>query len=78
MILFSTFSNTNILFLKKKLTWRYYIKAKAPPTTKYADLIDNKKFAKIALNEHFKTVVIHIVNLETLLLELLIYLNKKI
>lgn len=31
---FLTFSNTNIVFKKYKLTWRIYILAKALPTTK--------------------------------------------
>lgn len=62
-MLFLTFSNADIQFAEKKLTWRFYITAKVLPTTKQVELI-NKKFAKEALDKNSKTLMVHIAALE--------------
>ena len=61
---FFIFSNADIQFAKKELTWRFYTAAEALPTTKRVELIDRKKFAKAALDEESKTFVIHAAALE--------------
>ena len=63
---FLTFSNVDIQFAKKELTWRSYTVAEALPTTKWVDLIDKKEFAKGVLDEEFKTFVVHVALLEIL------------
>ena len=62
-ILFITFNNTNIQFVKKKLTCRFYTNAEALPTTKQAELINKKEFAKVALDKNGETFVMHVVSL---------------
>ena len=47
-ILFLIFSNTDIQFVEKKLTWRFYTSVKTLPITKRVELIDKKEFAKAA------------------------------
>lgn len=64
-MLFLTLSNANIQFTEKELTWRYYIAAKALPTTKWVELIDKKKFAKTVLDKESETFVMHVTALET-------------
>ena len=64
-MLFLTFSNADIQFTKKKLTWKSYIAAKALPTTKWVELIDKREFAKAVLDKEPKTFVMHIAALET-------------
>ena len=61
---FLTFSNINIQFVKKELTWRSYTAAEALPITKQIELIDKKKFAKTALDEEFETFGMHVAALE--------------
>ena len=61
---FLIFSNKNIHFAKKKLTWRSYIAAKALPITKRIELINKKEFAKTALDEKLKTFVVYIAPLK--------------
>lgn len=46
-IFFLTFNNTNIQFDKKKLIYKFYILAKAQPTTKQMEFVNKKQFAKI-------------------------------
>ena len=58
-ILFLILSNGNVQFLKKKLIWRSYIITKALPTIKQVEFINKKKFAKVALDENFKTFIIY-------------------
>lgn len=75
-ILFLALSNVNMLFAKRKLTWKLYISAKALLTIKQVKIIDNNKFAKIMFDENSKTFVIYIVALETFskLVEIMIHL----
>ena len=76
-MLFFIFNNANIQFAKKKPIWRSYTITKVLPTTKWVEFINNKDFAKIALDENSETFVIHIVALETLLVGMTIYPSKK-
>ena len=64
-MLFLTFSNANIQFTKKELTWRSYTVAEALPNTKWVEFIDKKEFAK-ALDKESKTFVEHVAALEAL------------
>ena len=57
---FLILSNADILFVKKKLTWRSYITAEALSTIKWIKLIDKKKFAKEALNENVRAFMVYI------------------
>ena len=66
-MLFLILSNTDIQFAEKELTWRFYITAKALQTTKWVELINQKKFGKVALNKKFETFVVLIAALEALL-----------
>ena len=60
---FLTFSNADVQFVEKELTWRFYTTAKALPTTKWIELINKKEFAKATLDEKFETFVIHVTSL---------------
>ena len=62
-MLFLTFSNTDIQFAEKELTWRSYTAKEALPTTQRIQLIDKKEFAKAALDENIKAFVIHVSSL---------------
>ena len=62
-MLFLTFSNADVQFVKKELTWRSYTTAEALPTTKRVELIDKKEFAKAALDENSETFVVHVASL---------------
>ena len=64
---FLTFSNADIQFAEKKLTWRSYIAAEALLTTKWVELIDKKKFPKRVLDEESETFVVYVAALEALL-----------
>ena len=55
-ISFLTFGNANIQFTKKQLTWRTYTTKKALPTTRQVEIIDQKEFAKTALDENVKAL----------------------
>ena len=59
-MLFLTFSNADVQFLEKELTWRSYTTAEALPTTKQVEPINKKKFAKVTLDENSKIFVIHV------------------
>ena len=69
---FLTLSNADVQFVKKELTWRSYITAKALPTIKRVELIDKKEFAKVALDENSKTFVVYVASLD-----LRIHLDKE-
>ena len=56
---FLIFSNTNVQFVEKELTWRSYTITKTLPTTKQVELINKKKFAKVALDKKSETFFIH-------------------
>ena len=57
---FLTFSNADIQFAEKKLTWRTYTIEKALPTTCQVEIIDQKEFAKAALDENVEVFVVYI------------------
>lgn len=64
---FLSFSNANVEFAKlRKLTWRFYDTIEALPTTKalsitsWVELINKRKFAKIALDGNSMTFVVHV------------------
>ena len=71
-MLFLTLSNADIQFNKKEFTWKSYSTAKAMLTTKQVELIDKKKFVKVALDKNSKTFVVHVTTLEAPLLEITI------
>ena len=54
-----TFSNTDVLFSDRKLTWRSYTTAKPLPITKQVELINKKEFAKAALDKNVEAFVLH-------------------
>ena len=59
-ILFLTFSNADIQFVEKELTWRSYTTAEALTTTKQVEFINKKEFAKATLDEKSETFVVHV------------------
>ena len=61
---FLIFSNVDIQFAEKELTWRSYSTAKVLSTTKQVELIDKKEFAKATLDEESETFVVHVAALE--------------
>ena len=73
-MLFLAFSNADIQFTKKELTWKTYTIKEALPTTRQVQLINWKKFAKVALDENIKTFVVHDRSLES---KKTIYLARK-
>ena len=60
---FLNFSNANIQFAEKKLTWSSYIAKEALVTIQRVELIDEKKFAKAMLNENIKTFMLYVSSL---------------
>ena len=70
---FLTFSNANIQFTAKELTWRSYIAAEALSTTKRVELIKKREFAKAALDEESETFVVHGAALEAPLVGMAIH-----
>ena len=76
-MLFLTLSNADIQFVEKELTWKSYTAALALPTTKRVELIDKKKFAKVALDEESETFVVHVAALKTPLAGMTIYSSQK-
>ena len=73
-MLFLIFSNTNILLVEKKLTWRSYIRVKALIIPKQIELINKIEFAKTTLEEEFKTFVVYVVIVKTPLVGIIIHL----
>ena len=63
---FLTLSNADIQFAEKELTWRSYTAVEALPTTKRVEIIDKKKFARAALDEHVEVFVVHVTFLSTM------------
>ena len=59
-MLFLTFSNADVQFEKKELSWRFYTIAEVLPTTKQVELINKKEFTKTALDEKSETFVVHV------------------
>ena len=60
---FLTFSNADIQFAKKKLTWRFYTIAKALPTTKQVEIINKKEFARATLDENVEAFLVYVTSL---------------
>ena len=57
---FLILNNADVEFTElKKLTWRFYIVAKALYTTSWVKLINKMKFVKAALNENSKIFVVY-------------------
>ena len=59
-MLFLNFSNTNVQFAGKKLTWKTYTTKKALLTTCRVKLIDQKEFAKVILNENIEAFIVYV------------------
>ena len=72
---FLIFGNLDIQFAKKELTWRTYTTKKTLPNTWRVKIIDQKKFAKVALDENVRAFVIHIGSLKS---RITIYLTRKV
>lgn len=73
-ILFLTFSDTNIWFAEKKLTWKSYKTTKALLITRKVELINKKEFAIAAIYKNSKIFVIYIASI---IKTMLIHLFKK-
>ena len=71
---FLTFSNTDVQFAEKELTWRTYTTEKALPITRQVEIINQKKFAKAVLDENVEAFVVHVSSLE---LRMSIHLARK-
>ncbi len=63
-MLFLFLNNVDFQFGAGELTWRSYNAVEAPPTTKRVELIDKKKFGKVALDENSETFVMYIAALK--------------
>lgn len=59
MMFFLTFSNVELLFSEQELSWRFYTTAGTLSTTKWVELINEKKFARAAIDENIKAFVIY-------------------
>ncbi len=59
-MLFLALSNADFRFGAEKLTWRSYTATEALPTTSQVKLIDEREFAKAALDENLETFVVHV------------------
>ena len=75
-MLFLIFSNADIQFVKKELTWRSYTTAEVLSTTKRVEFIDKKEFAKAVLDEEFEAFVVHIAALKAPLAGMAIHLSR--
>lgn len=72
-IFFLTLNNTDIQFAEKRLTNRSYTTAKVLSMTKQVELINKKKFAKVALNENSEIFVTYVIFLALIL----VYSDRK-
>ena len=73
-MLFLTFSNADVWFAKKKLTWRTYTIEEALPIICWIELINQKEFAKVLLDENIEAFMVHFSCLRS---RMTIYLAKK-
>ena len=64
-MLFLILKNADVQFAEKKLTWRTYTTKEALSTTRQVKIIDQKKFAKAALNENVLAFVMHVSSLRS-------------
>ena len=62
---FLTFINADVQFAEKELTWKIYTTKKALPTTCQVKIIDQKEFARAALDENVEAFVVHISSLRS-------------
>lgn len=69
---FLIFINNNILFLNQNLIEKFYIIAKALLIIKRMELINEKKFAKTALDEELNIFIMHVIALKALLAKIII------
>lgn len=74
-ILFLTFSNINIQFVRKKVSYRFYITAQALLTTKQVEFINKKEYIRVVLNKKLETNEVDITALKILLAKMSIYLS---
>ena len=73
-MLFFIFSNADVQFAEKELTWRTYTIKEALPTTRQGEIINWKEFVKAALDENFEAFVVHVSSLR---LRISIHLEEK-
>ena len=73
-MLFLMFKNTRVKFAEKELTWRTYTIEDALPTTCWVKLLNQKKFAKEALDENIEAFIMYVSFLE---LKMTIYLTRQ-
>ena len=73
-MLFLTLGNADIQFDEKKLTWTTYTIKKTLPITYQIKIIDQKEFAKAALDENIEAFVMHVISLGS---KISIYPSKK-
>ena len=73
-MLLLTFSNADIKFAEKNLTWKFHTTKKALPTTWKVVLINKKKFAKVALDKNIEVFIVYIA---LFILKMTIYLACK-
>ena len=74
---FLIFHNADVYFNKEEFTWRFYTTTKALPITWKVKFINNKEFAKIALDKNIKAFVVHVSCLD-LKLRMTIHLAKTV
>ena len=60
---FLTLSNADIQFVERELICRFYTAKNALLTTQRVELINKKKFAKVALNKNIEAFVVHVSSL---------------
>ena len=77
-MLFLIFSNANIQFAEKELTWRSYTAIEVLPTTKWVIIINKKEFAETALNKESETFVVHVALLKAPLAGMAIHPSRKV
>ena len=62
---FFTLGNADIQFAKKELIWRTYITEEALSTICRVKIIDQKEFAKVALDKNVEAFVVHFSSLKS-------------
>lgn len=62
-ILFLTFNNADVMFIKQKLTWRSHRLVKALLTTKWIQIIGWKEFVATTLDRSKKVFVVYVAHL---------------
>ena len=66
---FFTLSGIDIDFLGRELWWKTYITNKAFLTTKHVELVRKKKFIATVLDPEYKTFIVHVTSLSSILLD---------